>query len=213
MKEKSEKKQKQTNEQEVEEIKLELNDDTELPEIQVESIEEQQETNELTNLHQELENVKKELEEVKKELLRSIAENQTIIRRKNNEMQDVRRYASESIVKSLIPALLDFDRVIQHSESSQEQTLQDAVKMLHQKVERILSQEGIKKIQPTIGDKFDPNFHDAISQVPTNEVEDHSIFAIAENGWMLHDRLLQPAKVVVAIHQEDEPNNSLESEQ
>lgn len=154
---------------------------------------------EFEKLRSELATIKQQLEEAQQENLRRIAEYQTLQRRKNQEINEIKKYGAESLMKALIPALQDFDRILSHSETASEQALREALQMLHQKVENILQQNGLKKIAPNVGDKFDPNLHDAIAQVATNEAPDQSITVIAEKGWMLYDRLLQAAKVIVAV--------------
>ncbi|MCX7835538.1 MAG: nucleotide exchange factor GrpE [bacterium] len=153
---------------------------------------------EYEKLKLELIETKQQLEAANQEILRRIAEFQTFQRRKNQEIQAIRKYGAEELIKSFIPALNDLDRSVAHVDSASEKTLKDALVMLQKRVENILNRFGVEKIAPQKGDRFDPNLHDAIAKLPTEEAPENTIMDVAENGWKLHDHLLDPAKVVVA---------------
>jgi molecular chaperone GrpE len=71
------------------------------------------------------------------------------------------------------------------------------VEMIHQEITSVLDRHGITKIDP-MGEKFDYDKHQAMFEVPTDEVEPGMVVQVAQTGWMLHDRLLTPAMVGVS---------------
>jgi len=80
------------------------------------------------------------------------------------------------------------------------------VEMIHQEITSVLERHGINVINPD-GEKFDYDKHQAMFEVPTNDVEPGMVVQVAQNGWMLHDRLLTPAMVGVSKPADDTETN------
>ena len=76
------------------------------------------------------------------------------------------------------------------------------VEMIHQEITSVLERHGITMINPE-GEKFDYDKHQAMFEVPTNDVDPGMVVQVAQNGWMLHDRLLTPAMVGVSKPADD----------
>jgi len=83
----------------------------------------------------------------------------------------------------------------------------DGVKLIQQKLLKTLEERGVKKIE-SVGKKFDVNYHEALTQQPTNDVEPETIVEEFESGYMLHDKVIRHAKVVVAKEIETQPEKS-----
>jgi molecular chaperone GrpE len=73
----------------------------------------------------------------------------------------------------------------------------DGIELIYRKLQSILEAEGLKRIQAE-GQMFDPNFHEAILQEPSEEHESGQIIAVVQNGYMLGERVIRPAQVRVA---------------
>ena len=91
----------------------------------------------------------------------------------------------------------DLERALQHAGDAAESTLASGVEMVVRKFGQALSRRGVTPIDPT-GEPFDPTFHEAIQQVDDPDVPHNTVHQVFQKGYMLHERLLRPALVVVA---------------
>jgi molecular chaperone GrpE len=126
---------------------------------------------------------------------RSQAEFQNYKKRmeRDNEMM----YASMKgdIIKKVLPALDDLERALQNRPA--EDAWASGIELITRKLQNILDAEGVKRIAAE-GVAFDPNFHEAISHEPNENVESGNVIAVVQNGYMLGERVIRPALVRVA---------------
>lgn len=119
-------------------------------------------------------------------------------KRHNQEMESVRRYSTENTLSELIPVLDNLERALSGlSETSEPKMLYQSIRMMKNQLLDALGGLGMKKME-TLGQPFDPNFHEAVSQVETTEFPDQTVANELQSGFMLHDRVLRPAMVAVA---------------
>lgn len=126
---------------------------------------------------------------------RSVAEFQNYRRRVEAEKAETYQTAVGSIIKRYLPVLDDMERAMQARPA--ELAWADGVELICRKLQSILEAEGLKRIEAE-GQKFDPNFHEAIAQEPVEGVESGTVIGIVRNGYMLGDRVIRPAMVRVA---------------
>jgi len=144
------------------------------------------------------ERLQKELDDTKDTLLRLQAELDNYRKRIQREQADARRYESFRIVQDILPALDNLDRAMSSAEQSGDfQSLQDGIGMVYRQFLDILKAHSAEPI-PADGQPFDPNLHEALSQVPSKEVEPMTIVQVVEPGYKLHDRVVRPSRVIVA---------------
>jgi len=136
------------------------------------------------------------------QLLRVKAEMENVRRRSDKQVADSRKYANEAMAKELINVR---DSLQIASETEIESNDSDAVKSMREGLELTLKQLdslfekfSITELSPVAGDKLDPNLHQAMTMVPSDEVAPGSVINTIQRGYQLHDRLLRPAMVVVA---------------
>ena len=126
---------------------------------------------------------------------RSVADFQNYKKRveRDNEMM----YASMKgdIIKKVLPALDDLERALQNRPV--EDAWANGIELIARKLQNILDAEGVTRIQAE-GAAFDPNFHEAISHEPSEEVESGHVISVVQNGYMLGERVIRPALVRVA---------------
>ncbi|MGH3080125.1 MAG: nucleotide exchange factor GrpE, partial [Gaiellaceae bacterium] len=103
--------------------------------------------------------------------------------------------AHERLVKELLPVLDDLERALGAAEQHEEAKLEDGVRLVHRSLAEALSREGLAEIE-TEG-KFDPHVHEALLTQPS-EAEEGSVIEVLQRGYKLGDRVLRPARVVVA---------------
>ncbi len=136
------------------------------------------------------------------QLLRTKAEMENVRRRSEKQISDNRKFANDGIARELVNVR---DSLQIASETEIEAQDSDAVKSMREGLELTLKQLdslfekfSITEIAPVAGDKLDPNLHQAMTMVPSDEVEPGSVVNTIQRGYQLHDRLLRPAMVVVA---------------
>jgi molecular chaperone GrpE len=169
------------------------NNTVETPEENVNETAEQ--TAELT----EVEKLKQENGELRDLLLRKVAEFENYKKRKDTEVTEFIKYSAEKIIKELIPVYNDLDRSL-HSvnkgETKDLETLKQGLELVYQKFSNVLENEGLKEID-VMGKPFDVNTSDALMQVP-KEVEPNTVIEVVEKGYMLKDKVIKHAKVLVS---------------
>lgn len=132
------------------------------------------------------------------ELLRALAEMTNIQRRRKLESEQTVRYAQESLIRELLPVLDDFDRALAAMPEEPEDPIRAGVELVRDRMMKILEREGVKPILPA-GEPFDPNLHDAIGErLAPPGVAPGTVLDVAQPGYLLRDRVLRHAKVVVA---------------
>jgi len=150
----------------------------------------------------ETESLKRQVEEAEAKLAetvdgwqRSQAEFQNYKKRVERDNEMMRTNMKGDIVKKILPVLDDLERAMQNRPADEPWT--DGIELIVRKFQTILDGEGVKKIDAE-GVEFNPNFHEAISNEPSEEVESGNVIAVVQNGYMLGERVVRPALVRVA---------------
>lgn len=167
-----------------------------------------QEPSEQEQENKELELLKSELEKTKDALLRKAAEFENYKKRVDNEISEYIKYASENLIKELLPVLDDIDRSIESIEKGETkdfETLKSGVLTIFDKFKKILQKEGLKEID-CLGKEFDVNTCDALLQIPKPDVKPHTVIDVAEKGYMLKDKIIRHAKVIVSSDASENQN-------
>ncbi len=164
--------------------------------------EEEEEEDEVARLKKQLAAAKLEAKEHYDARLRIQAEFDNFKKRKEKEVMDFRKYANESLIQELLLVVDDFDRAIAAAEQSHK--LEDflkGVELIFDKFLGMLKKKGVKEIEAE-GQPFNPEIHEAVTQIPTNDVEEGTVVAVFQKGYYLHDRVVLAPKVGVAKNDE-----------
>jgi molecular chaperone GrpE len=141
-----------------------------------------------------------ELERERDEYLDSLrrlkAEFDNFRKRTESERAAQSARAGESLVKELLPVLDDLERALVAAEEHEEAKLEDGVRLVHRALADVLARTGLAEIE-TDG-AFDPHVHEALLAQPVEGAEQGSIVQVLQKGYRLGDRVLRPARVVVA---------------
>jgi molecular chaperone GrpE len=129
------------------------------------------------------------------QLLRLRADFENYRKRVERERTDWARTASKDLVVSLLPALDDFDRGIAAAGDS---PLVEGFALVEKRILQALAAAGAEPMALAEGDEFDPAFHEAISQLPSADIPEGRIMAVARKGWLMGGKLLRAAQVVVS---------------
>ena len=139
-----------------------------------------------------------EHEALKDRYLRLAAEMDNFRKRTEREFSNRIQNAFANILLQLLPGMDDLERPLtSESEVKDYEALLNGLKLIHQKFLKILDDNGVKVMQ-TVGQEFDPNLHDALTQMPAEGTPPGTILQEHAKGYMFHDRVLRPAKVIVS---------------
>lgn len=140
-----------------------------------------------------------EIVQLKDKYLRQVAEFDNYRKRTLKEKTDLILNGGERVIEALLPVLDDLERALQSMEKSEDvTTLKEGVNLILSKLSKTLSAQGLKKME-TIGEVFDTDFHEAIALVPAQEdTQKNQIIDCVQTGYLLNDKVLRHAKVVVA---------------
>ena len=136
-------------------------------------------TDKLAVLEEEAKKYEEEAKQNHEKLLRALADFDNYKKRVARDHEDRAKYAHELLVKELLPVLDDFDRILEHlpAESSPAiQSLIEGVELTHRHFMTVMKKLGLHAVE-TIGKKFDPHFHEALSQIPSKEHEEGNIIS------------------------------------
>ena len=149
----------------------------------------------LEDLRKQIADLQAQVDEYKDGWQRSVADFQNYRRRVEAEKADTYQTAVGSIIKRYLPVLDDLERAL--AACPADLAWVNGIELICRKLQNILEAEGLKRIE-TEGQSFDPHFHEAISQEPSEDYTSGQIIAVVQNGYMLGDRVIRPALVRVA---------------
>ncbi len=140
----------------------------------------------------------RERDELKDQLLRSLADLQNFRRRAQQEKEELRKFATESLVRQLIPVLDNFERTIGAIESgASKEAVLEGVRAVDRQLRSALEAVKLEKIN-ALGSLFDPEHHEAITTEHSEEHPDDTVIEEIEPGYKMADRVVRPARVKVA---------------
>ena len=135
-------------------------------------------------------------DEFRDRYLRTLADFENFRKRSEREKNDFQRYALVGLVRDLLPVLDNFDRGLDHAEEGDE--FHKGMALIYKQLFDVLQRHGLKPITES-GVRFDPNIHEAVVREDDTSVPSHTVVAVLQKGYFLHDRLLRPAMVKVAV--------------
>ncbi|MEP0234655.1 MAG: nucleotide exchange factor GrpE [Parasphingorhabdus sp.] len=142
--------------------------------------------------------------ELKDRALRTMAEMENLRRRTEKEIKDARQYAVSGFARDLLSVSDNLRRALDSLPEEARQSadaglaaLIEGVEMTERDLLNQLDKNGVKKLEPE-GQKFDPNFHQAMFEVPNTEVPNNTVVQVVQAGYQIGDRVLRPAMVGVS---------------
>ena len=145
-----------------------------------------------------IEKLEAELEELRDKYLRLSAEFDNYRKRTLKEKVDLTKYAGESIFTNLIPVLDDLERALAHiNDAGDMEAMKEGVELIAGKFREYLTAQGIKEIT-ALHEELDTDLHEAISKIPVDDKKMKGrIVDVVEKGYMLNDKVIRYAKVVI----------------
>lgn len=154
----------------------------------------------LETLRAERDTRAREAGEAQDRYLRTLAEFENFRRRTNRERDDWRRQAQETLLRELLPALDNFDRALAAPpKPGADAAFRTGVKLIHRDFLAALERVGVRPFV-AVGQPFDPTRHEAVGRVERADLDDQTVVAEPLRGYLIQDRVLRPAQVIVAVH-------------
>ncbi|NDY71427.1 nucleotide exchange factor GrpE [Desulfobacter hydrogenophilus] len=148
--------------------------------------------------------VEDQLNEQKDKVLRLSAEFENFKKRKQREIDEFKKFANETVFRQLLSVVDNLERAIDSATDAVEETsLLEGVKLTHKEILKLFESFNVKRIEAD-NQPFDPNFHQAVTHAQDNDVPDNTVTNVLQKGYLLHDRLLRPAMVVVSKKVEEQ---------
>jgi molecular chaperone GrpE len=142
--------------------------------------------------------------EYKDKLLRVLAEMENLRRRTEREIADTRAYGISAFARDILAVADNMDRALQALDAELREkadagvkALLDGVELTERELHKVLEKHGVKKFEP-VGEKFDPNLHQAMFEVPDPSRPAGTVAQVVQPGYMIGERMLRPALVAVA---------------
>ena len=129
-------------------------------------------------------------------LLRLAADFENYKKRAAREREEYVALANERLVKELLPILDDLERALNAAEQHEEAQLEEGVRLVHRSLASLLERNGITEIDASA--KFDPHVHEALLSQPAEDKESGDVLDVIQKGYRLGDRVVRPARVIVA---------------
>jgi len=152
-----------------------------------------------------VETLAKENAENKDRLLRTLAEMENLRKRTEREVSDMRQYGIASFARDVLAVADNMERALEALDAELRETANPAIKTLLDGVElterelmKVLEKHGVKRFEPKKGDKFDPNLHQAMYELPDPSQPAGTVAQVVQPGYMIGERMLRPALVGVA---------------
>jgi molecular chaperone GrpE len=146
----------------------------------------------------QLDELRRQLDDKQDRLLRALAEADNIRRRAQRDRDDYVKYASESLLRDLIPVLDNMDRALESARAaSAAGSVVTGVELIQRELLRVLERAGVTRYS-AVGQPFDPTRHEAIARVVSTEAAPDTVVNETAPGYLLHGRVLRPALVAVA---------------
>ena len=155
-----------------------------------------------TGVNEALDSLRSDLEQAKQETLYAKAETQNVRRRMEKDVADARAYAATGFARDILSVYDNLVRAIEAipadlHDDPRMKALVTGVEATQREVEKVFAQHGITRVAST-GLPLDPNQHQAMLEVPSDEHEAGTVVQEMQSGWMIKDRLLRPAMVAVS---------------
>jgi molecular chaperone GrpE len=149
-------------------------------------------------LNEKISDLERQTAQLKDQVLRKAAEFDNYKRRTENDFAALTKFAGENIISQLLPVLDDFNRSLKTiKDKSENDSFIKGIEMIYAKLLKVLEAQGLKTMD-VVGKEFSVDLHDALMQMPRADVPPHTVLEEVDKGYMLFDKVIRHAKVVVS---------------
>ena len=153
----------------------------------------------IKDLEDKLASKEQEAQENYDRLLRVSAEFENFKKRTSREMEEFRKYSNQSLIKEMLSVVDNLELAMNSTDGQKtiDKGLLEWLEMTHKEILKVFEKFNVTPISAQ-GQTFDPTFHEAVMQEETDDVPENTVVSELQKGYLIHDRLLRPAMVVVA---------------
>ena len=179
--------------------------DKEGPQSKPEKADQEEVDDPMKDLESQLETKEQQAKENYDRLLRVSAEFENYKKRTSRELEEFRKFANQSLIKEMLSVIDNLELAMNSTNGHKtiDQGLLQGLDMTHKEILKVFEKFNVKPIEAK-GQIFDPTYHEAVMQEETDEVDENTVINELQRGYLIHDRLLRPAMVVVAKPRESE---------
>ncbi|WP_050604638.1 nucleotide exchange factor GrpE [Ruegeria sp. 6PALISEP08] len=149
----------------------------------------------------ELDALRAERDDYKDKFMRALADAENARKRGDKARRDAEQYGGSRLARDMLPVYDNMKRALEAATDEQKEVaagLLEGVELTMRALKDVFQKHGIEVITPEVGDRFDPNVHEAMFEAPVPGTKAGDIIQVSAEGFMLHDRLLRPAQVGVS---------------
>jgi molecular chaperone GrpE len=149
----------------------------------------------------ELEELRAERDAYRDRFMRALAEAENVRKRGDRDRREAEQYGSSRLARDLLPVYDNLRRALEHASDEQRAAapgLIEGVELTLRELQNVFEKHHVTPIEPEVGDRFDPQLHQAMFEAPLPGTRAGDIIQVAQAGFLLHDRLLRPAQVGVS---------------
>ena len=159
------------------------------------------EMSEISNEDAELDSLRAERDMLKDRFMRALADAENARKRSEKDRREAENYGGSKLARDLLPVFDNMKRALEAATEEQKTVsaaLIEGVELTMREMQNVFAKHGIEIIAPQVGDRFDPQLHQAMFEAPVPGTKSGDIIQVAAEGFLLHDRLLRPAQVGVS---------------
>jgi molecular chaperone GrpE len=152
-------------------------------------------------LEDRIDELEKSADEYKEKYLHAMAETDTVRRRSREQIEKEKKFAVSSLLEELIPILDSFNQsvtTVQETDHELVTNMREGMVLTLQMLQKALGKFGVKEIDPAANETFNPAFHEVMMAQENKDVPPNTILSVLQKGYQLHDRVIRPARVIVA---------------
>lgn len=177
--------------------------DEQVEEVSLEGLAEEAEEfiNDPLAVDDELDAIKAERDEFRDRFMRALADAENARKRSERDRREAEQYGGSKLARDMLPVYDNLHRALEAATEDQREAaaaLIEGVELTMRELLNVFSKHGITLIKPEVGDKFDPQIHQAMFEAPVPNTVAGDIIQVMTEGFLLHDRLLRPAQVGVS---------------
>ncbi len=175
----------------------------ETPEVDVADDAASEDVGRIADLEGQLEQTLHERKDFEEKFIRVVAELQNYRKQSSNEVERARKFAIDRFAKEILGVLESLENAGIENQDVEDyevalNQLTEGVELTRKSLVDVLEKFSVKQISVETGSKFDPEFHEAITMLPSDEVEPNHVLSVVRKGYTIHDRVLRAAIVIVA---------------
>ncbi|MDQ2090297.1 nucleotide exchange factor GrpE [Marimonas arenosa] len=156
---------------------------------------------EIDSVEAELDALRAERDDLKDKFMRALADAENARKRGDKMRRDAEQYGGSKLARDMLPVYDNMKRALEAAGDEQREVaaaLIEGVELTMRELLNVFAKHGIQIVSPQVGDKFDPQMHEAMFEAPLPGTQAGDIIQVSAEGFMLHDRLLRPAQVGVS---------------